>query len=107
MGKYTKNKCILCEKNPPIRESHVIPKFIFNKLKECNPLGVLIDAKHEHLMQDGWKGAYLCRECEEQFSRYEKWFCERIFNPFWNNNLSNVNYKEELKLFHCCPVKLG
>ena len=35
-------------------------------------------------VQDGWKGRYLCQQCEIRFSAWETDFANRIYDPFLN-----------------------
>jgi hypothetical protein len=92
--------CILCQKQPPIKNSHVVPKFVIKRLKNGNPLGTLVhsnDLKQIH--QDGWKGDYLCLKCEGLFSVWENWACKNIYDPFLANGDVSTNYDERLGLF--------
>ena len=93
-------KCILCQSRPPIENSHVIPKFVVRRLKAGNPVGTLIHSNDlNRVAQDGWKGDYLCKVCEQDFSKLEGWFCNKVYDPFLANGSVAVNYGEELGLF--------
>ena len=37
-------------------------------------------------VQDGEKSYFLCSECEEQFSKYEKYFSEKVYEKLKNDN---------------------
>lgn len=94
------SRCILCQNNPPIKESHIIPNFVVKRLKAGNPLKILLHSNDlGRVYQDGWKGAYLCSTCEQSFSRLEHWFCQAIYDPFIVGNLGKTNYDERLGLF--------
>lgn len=72
--------CALCNKKNAIENSHVIPKFIFSWLKNTSPTGYLRTTENPKLrVQDGQKGAYLCTDCEQKFSDFEKHFSETFF----------------------------
>lgn len=74
------SKCALCSKQVELRESHIIPKFVFNWLKDT---GGPIRSKSEPNLrvQDGVKESLLCDDCERLFSEWEKLFCEKLFLP--------------------------
>ncbi len=92
--------CILCRSRPPIENSHVIPKFAIRRLKAGNPLGTLVFSNDlNHVAQDGWKGDFLCNDCEQGFSKLETWFCREVYDPFLKTGSVKIAYGEELGLF--------
>ncbi len=92
--------CILCGKQPPIENSHVVPNFVIKRLKAGNPLKTLVHSDAlTKAFQDGWKGDYLCQTCEGNFSKYENWFCKNIYDPWTAGKEVDVSYTEELGLF--------
>ena len=76
-------KCALCNRDTELVLSHIIPKFVFNWLKET---GGPIRSKSEPNLrvQDGEKQYLLCSDCEGVFSGWEKTFCEKLFLPLHN-----------------------
>ncbi len=92
--------CILCKINPPIENSHIVPKFALKRLKKGNPIGSLIhSAKINKVEQDGWKKNYLCNNCEQRFSKLEGWFCKNVYDPFIQKNLNSFSYDLKLMEF--------
>lgn len=87
-------RCALCNKEADLKESHVIPKFVFNWLKETG--GALREQNSPNVrVQDGLKLQLLCCECEELFSEWEKQFSENIFLPFHQDkNIVALAYKD-------------
>ncbi len=85
-------QCILCQNNPPIENSHVVPKFIVRYLKDQSPVSYLKHSwDYNKKLQDGWKGAHLCAECDnETVSEWEGHFKKNWFTPFI------VDQKDEL-----------
>lgn len=77
-------QCILCQKNPPIKNSHVMPKFIIRYLKDQSPMPYLKNSWHNNQKyQDGLKGAYLCSECDNvTVSKWESYFKINWFDSF-------------------------
>ena len=77
------DECALCKKIKDLKESHIIPKFVGEWLKETSATGYLRDGASPNLRkQDIIKEHLLCHECEENLSKYEKRFSEEIFVPF-------------------------
>lgn len=74
--------CAFCNANPPIAESHVVPKFIVRYIKANGPGTFLLDSWEYKKMQDGLKGPYLCAHCDNVvFSAWENHFKKAVFDP--------------------------
>jgi hypothetical protein len=69
-------------------------------LKAGNPLQTLIHSNSlNKVFQDGWKGDYLCIDCEQRFSRLEDWFCKQVYDPFLSGSQLKLKYGKQLGLF--------
>lgn len=96
------SKCILCLQDPPIENSHIVPKFVIKRLKEGSPLQTLVHSNMlNRVFQDGWKEDYLCNGCEQRFSCLEHWFCQNVYDPFLAGAQLSLKYGNELGLFIC------
>lgn len=101
--------CKLCQKEKAIENSHIIPKFFFDWLKETSVTGkIRVSVKPQKREQDGPKVPLLCKNCEKNLSVYEKYFAENIFKPYVydilddTGNLKNdeiLSYDENLLKF--------
>jgi hypothetical protein len=92
--------CVLCGLNPPIKESHIVPKFVFKRLKQGSPLDSLRNSENINKpYQDGWKGDYLCEDCEARFSKWEDWFVKAVYDSFRAGAATTFPYDERLALF--------
>lgn len=92
--------CSLCKKKDNLQESHIIPKFIFKWIKNTSGTGFMANADDSSKrIQDGMKMHLLCKNCEEQFSKFENYFAKQIFLPFHNEKLRSFEYNSNLKLF--------
>ena len=69
-------QCRLCKcTDKPLKESHIIPKMFYNELKRNSPTHIMRMADNPNRgVQDGLKLPFLCGECEELFSKYERAF---------------------------------
>jgi hypothetical protein len=85
--------CALCRKEAPLRESHIIPAFVFRWLKETSATGYLRTGTNpRRRAQDGLKTPLLCEECEQRFSRLEREFANEIFYPVQQDEVIEVKY---------------
>lgn len=88
--------CALCGKDEKLLESHIIPKFVFNWIKDTSSTGYLRQVNNVNKrMQDGLKLNLLCYNCEQFFSSFEKKFAEKIFQPYTKaieNNFENYTF---------------
>ncbi|MEX2483106.1 MAG: hypothetical protein WED10_01010 [Brumimicrobium sp.] len=95
--------CKLCDKESDLKESHVIPKSIYNWIKKTSGSGVLRGTQNINKpVQDGFKYFWLCGKCEQKLGIYEKYFIENIFKPVNNGEKENgFNYDNRLFYFLC------
>ncbi len=73
--------CRLCSRLAALRSSHIIPAFVFRWLRESSPgPGKLRPlASPNQRIQDGPTEEWLCDDCEQRFSGWEKVFAESVF----------------------------
>ena len=74
-------RCRLCERDQKLRESHILPKFVWDWLKESSVSAIRTSTNPNVRVQDGFKAYLLCEECEQRLSRFEKPFAEHFFRP--------------------------
>lgn len=90
---HTKTKlCALCSKKTELKESHIVPKFIFRWLKTTSGLKLRGLSNINVKVQDGPKLELLCGACEITFGKLENQFSRNIFKPFVKGNLTVINY---------------
>ena len=82
-------KCRLCQQDKTLRESHIIPAFVYRWIKETSATGYLRFIKNVNLrVQDGVKEKLLCDDCEEILNFFETKFSREIFYPYVNKELN-------------------
>jgi hypothetical protein len=92
--------CSLCAVNPPIKNSHGIPRFAAAWIKRTSATGYLRQAINPNVAkQDIEKYPMLCLDCEGLFSRFEQQFAENIFIPYLDNGQSSFQYEDWLLRF--------
>ena len=92
--------CALCEKEKELCGSHFIPKFVFDWIKKTSATGYLRQAINiNKRLQDGAKEKFLCTECENKFSKYEKYFADNFFYPYLDKKKTSFTYDENLQKF--------
>jgi hypothetical protein len=91
--------CRLCEEKGSLRVSHIIPKFVFGWLKKTSATGkIRRSISINKRVQDGLKLPWLCIDCEMKFSRWERYFAQKIFYPLINNT-DKIFYDSSLLKF--------
>lgn len=101
--KFVRMNCALCQSNSPLRDSHIIPEFLYEELYDkIHRFHVVpFDAsKPERFRQQGIYEKLLCEVCEQKFSVLEKYtkeaFCGgvgiRIEQTGELIKLSNLDY---------------
>ncbi|MBA7625743.1 hypothetical protein ES703_33175 [subsurface metagenome] len=92
--------CALCKSDKPLKGSHIIPRFVFDKIKENSATGFLRSVGEVNLRrQDGNKLKMLCEDCEKRFSQAERVFAQKIFEPYQEGGVSSFTYGSWLNYF--------
>jgi hypothetical protein len=95
--------CAFCEEEKELRESHVLPAFVFRWLRGRSGLGHIRNSDNPNRrVQDGLKLKWLCDTCEGLFSRFETAFATKVFHP-WLGGTNRIAY-DDLILKFCVSV---
>lgn len=82
MGKII-GKCALCKnENVELRESHIIPKFVYRRIKKYPNSRFRNYYDINKIYQDGEKKPLLCNECEGFFSKFEVKFTNQVVDKY-------------------------
>lgn len=74
--------CGLCESSGPLRNGHLVPRFVVRWVKETSATGLLLaPATEGRPQQDARTRRLFCSACEQLLSRDEKAFAEHVFIP--------------------------
>lgn len=92
-------RCELHNAEADLCESHIIPKFVYKWMKKTGPGRFRQMGKLNSPLQDGIKKYMLCKECEDKFSKKEKWFSEKVFYPYIEDNELVIKNEKELMYF--------
>lgn len=88
------SNCALCANSSDLRESHIIPSFVFEWLVNTSATGFMRFGEAPNLrVQDGWKPKMLCGDCEQKFALWEKRFADNCFYPIANGEKSQIYYQ--------------
>ena len=92
--------CRLCCKKKELRESHIIPKFVFDWQKESSGTGFLRSSEMPNKrVQDGKKEHMLCGDCETLLNQWETLFATKIFHPLNKREAIRFEYQSWLLKF--------
>lgn len=85
--------CKYCNGAPPIRASHVVPRFMGEHIKRNSPFGHLLNTWSRKSAFDLHKGPYFCTKCDNEL--FSSW--ENFFSRFtWHNPLdTNAKWNDE------------
>ncbi len=87
-------KCILCEKEGvELRDSHIIPKFVYRRIKKYPNTRFRNYYNINKIYQDGEKKPLLCAECEGFFSKFEVNFANEVVDKLL---LRNIKVKKNI-----------
>jgi hypothetical protein len=85
--------CALCLQEKPLRQSHIVPKFVGNYLKATSATGFLRDAVNPNVRrQDLAKEPLLCGDCEQTFSNWEREFSQNAFPKMQDDSFTELAY---------------
>lgn len=100
----TSGICRLCEQSKTLVEGHVVPKFVFRRLKESSVTGhIRLGAQPNRRVQDGYKHYWLCKNCEGKLNGWETEFANALFHPMEKGSHNDVSYGPWLLKF-CVSV---
>ncbi|HEY8137520.1 MAG TPA: hypothetical protein VIF61_06745 [Methylocystis sp.] len=96
--------CPLCGEHKSLRNSHVLPAFVYRWLRDrSGATGHIRSTENPNLrVQDGLKFPWLCGDCEGLFSKHETAFATKVFHP-WHSGEYRIAYEEWLLKF-CVSV---
>ncbi|RTL35116.1 MAG: hypothetical protein EKK48_29945 [Candidatus Melainabacteria bacterium] len=84
--------CMLCQKKPPIKNSHLFPKFVGRWLKDTGTAYFRAATTPNRREEDTTRLPMLCSDCESLFSGWESKFAERVFRPFQEDKSSFLKF---------------
>jgi len=96
--------CRLCQATTDLRESHIIPAFVYRWQKKTSATGYLrFGQKVNARVQDGLKCPFLCGECEALFNDWETTFASEFFSPYHEQGKTHFQHGEWMAKF-CVSV---
>lgn len=99
-----KGICRLCDNEKELRESHVIPSFVYKWIKNSSGGGSLrFGIEPNKRVQDGYKFYWMCNDCEGLLNAWETEFANKFFHPIISGDVSKVSYGPWLLKF-CASV---
>lgn len=97
-----KNTCKLCLENKDLRNSHILPEFMYQNLynldvKRFNSFEINLDKLEDskkRIEQKGIREYLLCQSCETLLSKYENYAAETLYSKNLKNKAFIVEAKE-------------
>jgi len=102
------NGCALCKSDKPLSGSHIIPQFVFDRIKANSPTGFLRGGISDVNLrkQDGDSPKMLCNDCEQRFSKVERIFAQEIFQPYHKTGTVCFEYVSSSKIRTCFFLRI-
>lgn len=89
--------CALCGNISVLKDSHIIPRFVFKYLKNDSFTGKMrITAEPNKAVQDGESMDLLCGACEAKFQKFETPFSNKVFRPYKLDKITEFKYEESI-----------
>lgn len=103
LGPPADSMCRLCWREVPLVTSHIIPAFVYRELKRTSATGHMRFSSNPNVrVQDGLKLPWLCNDCEQRFSAWERKFANEVVIP-WSDGRNFTRYGDWLLKF-CVSV---
>ncbi len=82
--------CKLCLKKRVLKNSHIIPEFIYSSIyDEKHRLAIISNKGTMYAEQKGLREYLLCGDCEATLSKYERYISLNFVNQLENSNLND------------------
>lgn len=93
--------CKLCEEESDLKNSHILPEFLYKNVYEENHRMLLISRERDQVLQKGIREHLLCQKCETNLSKYEKYAKELIqkIPDFSRDERLGILYSGEVDYF--------
>lgn len=93
-------KCLLCNNEAELQQSHILPAFAFRWLRESAGGGYLrLGMEPNRRIQDGLKRYWLCSSCEGNLNISETSFATKLFHPYLLAFAEQFRYSDWLMHF--------
>lgn len=93
-------RCKLCGEQRGLQASHVMPAFVTRWLRNSSATGhIRFNRSPNKRVQDSEKRYWLCQQCEQKFSAWEKAFSKKIFLPINDDSRHIAPYSDWLLKF--------
>ncbi len=87
----SKKKCKLCDQEKKLCNSHIFPEFLYKPTYDESHSFISVSANPRlptRPIQKGFREYLLCRDCEEQFNKYETYTAD-LLREIWEKKSSN------------------
>ena len=89
----SQNMCRLCENEPPIEGSHIIPSFVIKHQKRTSSTGFLrTNDSINKRSQDAFKAPMLGQTCEKMLNEWGTPFATHVYHPWNSGKIKTVAY---------------
>jgi hypothetical protein len=94
------SECALCGNEAELRDSHIIPRFVFKQLKESSASPFLREYEDPDERIQDYNEELLCPDCEEHLNKFESPVAGYIYHPYQRGNSISFSHDDWLHRFH-------
>lgn len=93
------SKCALCGDEAELRDSHIIPKFVFKHLKKSGASPFLRGYENPDERIQDYNEKLLCPDCEHHLNKFESPFAGYIYHPYQREDSTLFRHDDWLHRF--------
>lgn len=93
------SECALCGDQAELRDSHIIPRFVFKHLKDSGASPFLRGYENPDERIQDYNEKLLCLDCEQHLNKFESPVAGYIYHPYQRGDSTPINYEDWLHRF--------
>ncbi len=94
------SKCALCGDEAKLRDSHIIPRFVFKHLKKSGASPFLRGYENPNERIQDYNEKLLCPDCEQHLNKFESPVAGYIYHPYQREDSTTFSHDDWLHRFH-------
>lgn len=92
-------ECALCGNESELRDSHIIPRFVFKHLKKSAASPFLRKYENPDERVQDYNEKLLCPDCEQHLNKFESPVAGYIYHPYQRGDSTSFSYDDWLHRF--------
>lgn len=93
------SECALCGNEAELRDSHIIPRFVFKQLKKSGASPFLRRSENPNERIQDYNEKLLCPDCEQHLNKFESPVAGYIYHPYQRGDSTSFSHDDWLHRF--------